>query len=54
MNAVHDLNPKCLHINEEICDMTSYIGKSLNLQLHTVQVNQDRRVRVNLAATVEV
>lgn len=54
MTTLHDLNPKSLKLDEESCELTSYIGRSLNLQSHTVQVNQDRRIRVNLAATVEV
>ena len=51
---VHDLNPKRIRINDEICNETQSIGHTLNLTSHTVQVHDDRRVRVPLAATVEV
>lgn len=54
MKSIHDLNPRRLKINEPACIDTSAIGNSLNLASHTVQVNDDRRVRVPLAATVEV
>lgn len=54
MTIMHDLNPKALKINEKACDLTAYIGQALNIESHTVQVNQDRRVRIYLAATVEV
>ena len=51
---VHDLNPKRLRINEDLTNDTQSIGHALNLTSHTVQVNDDRRVRIPLAATVEV
>jgi hypothetical protein len=51
---VHDLNPKRLRINEELSNDTMSIAHALNLTSHTVQVNDDRRVRIPLAATVEV
>ncbi|KAJ3365891.1 hypothetical protein HDU91_002046 [Kappamyces sp. JEL0680] len=54
MVSVHDLHPKRLKIDELVCTETQPIGHALNLTSHTVQVNDDRRVRVELAATVEV
>jgi Clustered mitochondria len=51
---LHDLNPKRLIINESIASQTSGLSCGLNLKSHTVQVNDDRRVRIPLAATVEV
>jgi hypothetical protein len=52
--SIHDLNPKRLQINDDICNETQSIAHALNLSSHTVQVHDDRRVRVPLAATVEV
>ncbi len=54
MIPIHDLNPKRLNIDERTCSETQNIAHVLNLSSHTVQVNDDRRVRVELAATVEV
>ncbi|KAI8895724.1 translation initiation factor eIF3 subunit 135-domain-containing protein [Globomyces pollinis-pini] len=54
VEAIHDLNPRSLQINESACEETSAIANYLNLKSHTVQVNDDRRVRICLAATVEI
>ena len=54
VTSLHDLNPKRILINEQALEATQLVGKSLNLKSHTVQVNDDRRVRVYLSATVEV
>jgi hypothetical protein len=54
MKVVHDLNPRRLLIDEEVYNHTTPIAVALNLKPHTVQVSDDRRVRVPLAATVEV
>ena len=51
---IHDLNPKRLQIDESTCNVAQPIGNALNLLSHTVQVNDDRRVRIPFAATVEV
>jgi hypothetical protein len=52
--SIHNLNPKRLKIDETICHETSSISHYLNLKSHTVQVSDDRRVRVFLSATAEV
>jgi hypothetical protein len=54
LRPIHDLNPRRLLINEEVSGATLPISHSLNLKPHTVQVHDDRRVRVCLAATVEI
>jgi hypothetical protein len=54
MKPLHDLNPRRLLIDEEAVNATLSISKALNLKSHTVQVHDDRRVRVCLAATVEI
>jgi hypothetical protein len=54
MKPIHDLNPRRLKIDEATCGEVQSIANQLNLTSHTVQVNDDRRVRVPLAATVEV
>ncbi|KAI8911121.1 translation initiation factor eIF3 subunit 135-domain-containing protein, partial [Gorgonomyces haynaldii] len=54
MQVIHDLNPRRLKIDEKACELTNAIGQFYNLQSHTVQVNQDRRVRVYLAANAEI
>ena len=51
---LHDLNPKRILINEQAMESTKIVGETLNLKSHTVQVNDDRRVRVYLAATVQI
>ncbi|KAJ3261190.1 hypothetical protein HK103_006499 [Boothiomyces macroporosus] len=54
MRPVHNLNPRNLLIDEYACEETNSIATILNLKSHTVQVNDDRRVRVPLSATVEI
>ena len=54
MVLIHGLYVDDTKLDEKALAMTSYIGKGLNLLPHNVQVNQDRRVRVSLAASVEV
>ena len=54
MQSIHDLNPRRLKIDEDYSNLTQVIANTLNLSSHTVQVNDDRRVRIPLAATVEV
>jgi hypothetical protein len=54
MKPIHDLNPRRLLIDESAVNATLPISKALNLKSHTVQVHDDRRVRVCLAATVEI
>lgn len=54
IEVLHDLNPDALIISDDACEKSSYIGQALNIQSHTVQVNQDRRVRVYTAGSVQV
>jgi hypothetical protein len=54
VRPIHELNPKRLKINEKSIERTKFISDRLNLKSHTVQVNNDRRVRIYLSATVEV
>lgn len=54
MQLLHDLNPDNLLIEEQAVEYTKSLGVALNLQSHTVQVSQDRRVRIYLAAAVEI
>ena len=54
VSNLHNLNPKRIQINERALESTKMVGNSLNLKSHSVQVNDDRRVRVYLSATVEV
>lgn len=50
----HSLDPENVLIDEEVCIRMQGIASKLNLKSHTVQVNDDRRVRLCLSATVEV
>ena len=52
--SIHNLSPERLQIDESTCNLVQPIGNALNLTSHTVQVNDDRRVRIPMAATVEV
>jgi hypothetical protein len=54
IKAVHDLNPRKLLIDETATSATVAISNYLNLKSHTVQVHDDRRVKVCLSATVEI
>ena len=51
---MHDLHPEHPLINETALLTMTDIGRELNLKIHGVQVNSDRRVQVPLSATAEV
>ena len=54
MKLVHDLDPSHVKIDEPSLDRMLALGKKLNLKIHGIQVCDDRRVQVPLAATIEV
>ena len=52
--VIHSLDPKNLIIDENKSEETASLASMLGLKSHTVQVSDDRRVRIFLSATSEI